>query len=68
MSPGVTKQLLASITSLASGGVSSEEPTPEMSPLVIATQPPGNSRRVESTVATNSALRTSRSARMTIKC
>ena len=56
MRPGVTKHPDASIRSVASGIGSTEEPTPEIRPLVMATQPPGNSRRALSTVATRRAL------------
>jgi len=60
-SPGVTRQSVASITRVACGSEPAA-PTPEISPLVIATQPPGISVRALSTVATSVALRTTRSA------
>ena len=56
MRPGVTKHPDASMRSVAAGTGSVEEPTPEIRPFVIATQPPGNSRRALSTVATRRAL------------
>jgi hypothetical protein len=60
MSPGVTKQSVASITRVASGSLP-DLPTPEIRPLVMETQPPAISLRWLSTVATSVALRMRRS-------
>ena len=56
MRPGVTKHPVASMRSVAAGIGSVEVPTSEMRPFVMATHPPGNSRRAVSTVATRRAL------------
>ena len=56
MRPGVTKHPVASMRSVAAGIGSVEEPTPDINPFVMATQPPDNSRRALSTVATRRAL------------
>ena len=60
INPGVTKQSDASMTRAASGSLPAS-PTPEINPLVIATQPPEISLRCSSTVATKAALRISKS-------
>src|SRR6516164_7397682 len=62
MRPGVTRQPDASKTDTAAGTGSSDDPTPLIRPPVIATQPPGSSRREPSHVATSFALATRRSA------
>src|SRR5215472_15110715 len=61
-SPGVTRQPDASSVSAAAGRGSADAPTPEISPFVIATHPPGSSRREPSQVATSLALTTSKPA------
>lgn len=60
ISPGVTKQSVASMTREATGSLPAS-PTPETNPFVIATQPPEISLRSSSTVATKVALRMSKS-------
>src|SRR5689334_22055262 len=61
ISPGVTRQPAASSTDEAAGTGSADEPTPLIRPPVIATHPPGSSRREPSQVATSFAFRTRRS-------